>query len=44
MKAIMDTIKDKKFLIGLAVGIVGVMAYNKYAKKDNSATITISGK
>ena len=43
MKAIMDTIKDKKFLIGLAVGIVGVMAYNKYAK-DNSATITISGK
>jgi len=40
MKKILDIVKSKNFLIGVAVGVAGLYAYNKYANKD-SATITI---
>lgn len=36
----MEIIKSKNFLIGVAVGIVGVYAYNRFMKKDET-TITI---
>lgn len=41
MKAIMDIVKSKNFLIGVAVGVVGLYAYNRYMKKDDT-TITIN--
>ena len=36
MKNVMEIIKSKNFLIGVAVGIVGVYAYKMYYKKDET--------
>tara|TARA_R110002153_G_scaffold263861_1_gene425407 strand:+ start:291 stop:419 length:129 start_codon:yes stop_codon:yes gene_type:complete len=41
MKTIINIVKSKNFLIGVAVGVAGLYAYNKYAKKDTT-TIKIT--
>ena len=34
MKTVLDIVKSKNFLIGVAVGVAGLYAYNRYIKKD----------
>jgi hypothetical protein len=40
MKTVLDIIKSKNFLIGVAVGLAGLYAYNRFMTKDET-TITI---
>jgi hypothetical protein len=41
MKTVLDIIKSKNFLIGVAVGVAGLYAYNRFMRKDET-TITIN--